>query len=170
MESQEEFTIAPNSAVICRYNAPLLKMAFGLIEAGQNVDVAGLDIGTRIIKLLTKLGDDSISQAQTLAAIDQWEAEHNAAGSKSAADTGNCMRVFANQGKTLSQAIAYAKYIFSITNDGVKFMSGHRSKGLEFDHVYHLNRDKIRQGGQEQNIHYVIDTRPKQRLTYIQTK
>jgi DNA helicase-2/ATP-dependent DNA helicase PcrA len=168
VETSENFSIQPNSAVICRYNAPLLKLAMELLSSGHKVDVAGVDIGNRVIKLLTKLGDESLSQAAVLSAIADWQAERESLDSKSAADTADCLRVFARHGRTLGTAIAYAKHIFESSTGEIRFMSGHRSKGLEFDHVYHLNSSSIGPGGQEPNIYYVIDTRPKSRLTYIE--
>lgn len=170
VETVENFSIQPNSAVICRYNAPLLALAMECLANGQKVDVGGIDIGARVIKLLAKLGDGTMTQHQTLTAIDNWHAERDSLDSKSAGDIAECMRVFARHGKTLSQAIAYAEHIFKSSDGEVRFLSGHRAKGLEFDHVYHLNSNSIRPGGQEQNIHYVIDTRPRQRLTYIETR
>jgi superfamily I DNA/RNA helicase len=158
------------SAVICRYNAPLLSLAMTLLGEGHKVDVAGVDIGSRVIKLLTKLGPDSLTQVATLSAIADWQAERESLDSKSAADTAECLRVFARHGRTLAQAIAYAEHIFKSTDGEIRFMSGHRSKGLEFDHVYHLDSGRIKPGGQEPNIHYVIDTRPKERLTYISSR
>ena len=168
VEAVDDLDIRPESAVICRYNAPLLKLAMALLRTGQRVDVAGIDIGTRVIKLLTKLGPETLSQGAVLSAIADWQAERESLDSKSAKDTADCMRVFARHGSSLSLAIAYAKHIFESSGGEIKFMSGHKSKGLEFDHVYHLNRDEIKTGGQEQNIHYVIDTRAKFRLTYIE--
>jgi len=168
VEAVDDLDIRPESAVICRYNAPLLKLAMALLQTGQRVDVAGIDIGTRVIKLLTKLGPETLSQGAVLSAIADWQAERESLDSKSAKDTADCMRVFARHGSSLSLAIAYAKHIFESSSGEIKFMSGHKSKGLEFDHVYHLNRDEIKTGGQEQNIHYVIDTRAKFRLTYIE--
>jgi len=162
-------TIEDNSAVICRYNAPLIALAMDLLSQGRKVDVAGVDIGARIIRLTNKLGDESMTQAQTLDAIEHWEAERDSLDNKSAKDTAECMRVFARHGKSLGGAIAYAKHIFQASGGTIHFMSGHRAKGLEFDSVYHLNSEDIRPGGQEQNIHYVIDTRPKERLTYIRS-
>ena len=162
-------SIEDNSAVICRYNAPLIALAMDLLSQGHKVDVAGVDIGARVIRLLNKLGDESMTQVQTLDAIHHWEAERDSLDNKSAKDTAECMRVFARHGKSLGGAIAYAKHIFESSGGTIHFMSGHRSKGLEFDSVYHLNSEDIRPGGQEQNIHYVIDTRPKERLTYIRS-
>jgi superfamily I DNA/RNA helicase len=170
VETLDDFTIAPGAAVICRYNAPLLALAMDCLSHGRRVDVAGIDIGARITKLLTKLGPDDLTQAQTLSAIADWEAERESLDSKSAADTAACLRVFARAGRTLAQSIAYANKIFTSTDGEIRFLSGHRAKGMEFDHVYHLNSGNIRQGGQEQNIHYVVDTRPRHRLTYIETR
>ena len=169
VESAENPDIQPGAAVICRYNAPLLHLALKLLAEVQRVDVAGVDIGNRVIKLMSKLGPEDMTQAQTLHAIADWQAERESLDSKSAGDMADCMRVFARQGKTLSLALAYARHIFAATGE-IKFMSGHRAKGLEFDHVYHLNSSSIGVGGQEPNIHYVIDTRPKARLTYIEAR
>ena len=63
---------------------------------------------------------------------------------KNARDTAECMRVFARHGRTLGGAIAYAKHIFEASGGTIRFMSGHRAKGLEFDSVYHLNSEDIR--------------------------
>lgn len=155
------------STVICRYNAPLIHTAMELLQRGVRVDVAGVDIGAKIIRLLGKLGDDSMAQSAVLHAIDDWQSERESLDSKTAADTAECMKVFARHGRTLAQAIAYAKHIFEATEGEIQFMSGHRSKGLEFDRVYHLDSETIRPGGQEDNIRYVIDTRTKDTLIYI---
>lgn len=162
-------SIEDNSTVICRYNAPLIALAMEMLTAGHKVDVAGVDIGARVIRLLGKLGDENLTQAQAFESIHHWEAERESLDSKSVADTAECMRVFVRHGRTLGQAIAYAKHIFESAGGTIRFMSGHRAKGLEFDHVYHLNSEDIRPGGQEQNIHYVIDTRPRKQLTYIRS-
>ena len=162
-------SIEDNSTVICRYNAPLIALAMDLLTQGHKVDVAGVDIGARIIRLLGKLGPEDMTNVQVLQSIEHWEAERESLDNKNARDTAECMRVFARHGKTLGQAIAYAKHIFESSGGTIRFMSGHRAKGLEFDHVYHLNSEDIRPGGQEQNIHYVIDTRPKKQLTYIRS-
>ena len=155
------------STVICRYNAPLVHLAMDCLHRGTRVDVAGVDIGGKVIRLLEKLGPDTLTQTQTLDAINHWEAERESLDSKTATDIAECLRVFARHGATLAQAVAYARHIFESTDGEIRFMSGHRSKGLEFDRVYHLDADSIRAGGQEDNIRYVIDTRSKETLTYI---
>ena len=161
--------LRPNTAVICRFNAPLVRLALETLTAGTKVDVAGVDIGSRIIRLLEKLGSGR-SRAQALSAIDDWQAERESLDSKTAPDLADCMRVFVNKTQTLDGAITYARHLFASTSGELRFMSGHRSKGLEFDHVYHLDHEAIKLSkGQERNIAYVIDTWPKQSLTYIKS-
>lgn len=163
-------SITDNSAVICRYNAPLIALAMELLSSGHKVDVAGVDIGARIIRLLNKLGSEDMTNVQVLSAIEHWEAERESLDNKNARDTAECMRVFARHGKTLGGAIAYAKHIFEASGGTIHFMSGHRAKGLEFDTSYHLDSESIKKGiGQESNIHYVIDTRAKEKLIYIRS-
>ena len=106
---------------------------------------------------ITKIGTESPHSVTVPGTIDAW------------------CRLIADHGtmgidRVLAPAIAYAEHIFKSSSGEIRFLSGHRAKGLEFNHVYHLNSSSIRPGGQEQNIHYVIDTRPRERLTYIETR
>ena len=161
---------ADDSAVICRNNAPLIKLAMKMVCLGHKVDVAGTDIGAKVIRQLSKLGPESLTQAQTLSAISDWEAERDSLDSKTAHDTAECMRVFALSASTLSGALAYARHLFAQSGGTIRFMTGHKAKGLEFDHVYHLDRALLTGREQDNNIHYVIDSRPKASLTYIESR
>lgn len=161
-------TFSDSATIICRNNAPLIRMAFQLLAAGHSVSVAGTDIGPRLVKTMTKLGSTDMSQAQTLSAIEDWLEAKLTKESKTAEDYAECMRVFARHGSTLGTAIAYAEHLFK-QEGTIRLLTGHKSKGLEFDHVYHLDKHILRDKGQDRNIHYVIDTRSKDRLTYINT-
>jgi len=158
LERLDSTDMAHDSVVICRNNAPIFSFALKLIGSGHSVRIVGSDIGPRIIKTMSKLGDESISQAQTLSAIDEWLAAKLAKESKTAADTAECMRVFARQGSSLAQAIAYAEHLFK-QHGTIQLMTGHKSKGLEFPLVYHLDPSIIGDGPQDKNLRYVINTR-----------
>lgn len=160
--------IADESTVLCRNNAPLVALAMQLVISGRSVNLSGIDIATRILKLMSKLGPETMTSAQTLSAIDNWEVDRLGNESKSASDLAECMRVFARQGTTLDVAIAYAKHLFNQSGT-VRFLSGHKSKGLEWDHVYHLDSNLLGRRGQDPNVKYVIDTRAKESLTYIES-
>lgn len=177
LETWGPTTIPDNSAIICRNNAPLMSCALALLRAGRGVNLVGTDLGPQLIKALKKLGDDKMEQKDVLGAIDLWEAEklRKSRNAASVADKAECLRVFANFGPTLGAAIAYAEHIFAAKGP-IQLLSGHKSKGLEWDTVYHLDPHRVpsqftKPGEeayeQELNIRYVIETRAKKQLFFI---
>src|SRR5215831_833186 len=170
--------IPDHAAIICRNNAPLLTCAFALLRAGRGIHLVGTDLGPQLVRALKKLSDNpKLSRAEVLQAIDIWEQEklRKARDAGSITDRAECLRVFANFGNDLGGAIAYAEHIFSAKGP-IQLMSGHKSKGLEFDTVFHLDPQRIpspyaRDGEameQELNVRYVIETRPKKTLYLVQ--
>lgn len=168
--------IPDGSAIICRNNAPLFRLAFQLIRVGRGVTVLGSDIGPALVKALKKLGPEDMTYEQTTTAIDSWEKDRlaKAKGKASVADKAECFRVFLDIGGNLAGAIAYAESIFKAAGP-IQLLSGHKSKGLEWDSVFHLDPHRIpspyaKEGEeleQELNIRYVIETRAKKSLTLI---
>lgn len=169
-------TIRDGAAIICRNNAPLFRLAFQLIRAGRGVTVVGSDIGPSLVKSLKKLGPEDMDYAKTEKAIDAWEVERlrKAKGKAATKDKAECLRVFLSVGGSLAGAIGYAESIFKSTGP-IQLLSGHKSKGLEYDHVFHLDPERIpspfaespEEIEQELNIGYVILTRAKQSYTEI---
>lgn len=155
--------IPDGAAIICRNNAPLFKLALRLLSARRSVSVAGSDIGPKIIATMKKLGDGDMDQESLLLRIEDWRAEKVSKNSTTAADTAECMRVFASFGKTLAQAIGTAEHMFK-QHGAIRLLTGHKSKGLEWDTVYHLDPWLIGDDEQEQNLRYVITTRSLNRL------
>lgn len=168
--------VPDGAAIICRNNAPLFRLAFQLIRSGRGVTVVGSDIGPALVKALKKLGPEDMTYEQANAAIDQWEKERltKAKGKATVKDKAECLRVFVNIGGNLAGAIAYAESIFKSAGP-IQLLSGHKSKGLEFDSVFHLDPHRIpspyaetdEEIEQELNIRYVIETRAKKSLTLI---
>jgi superfamily I DNA/RNA helicase len=77
------------------------------------------------------------------------------------------MRVFAEHGDSLSQAISYAEHLFA-QKGTISLLTGHKSKGLEFDDVYWLDPGLVDiTSEQEANLAYVIQTRSKNKLTML---
>lgn len=164
-------TIPPEAAIICRNNAPIFGAAIKLLKNGRYPEIIGNDLGKSMLKILRKFGKDSLPRGEVLAAIDDWrdaKLERSRSPEK-VEDQADCLRIFARHGKNLGDAIAFAEHIFN-SSGPIKLMTGHKSKGLEFDHVYFLDQDLIGKDGQEANLRYVIITRAKESLTYITTK
>lgn len=165
--------IPEDAAIICRNNAPLFSMAIRFLKNGRNCQIIGNDIGKGLIKAMKKLGALTTPRNQVLTLIDKWT-EAQLAKSKSpraTADKADCMRLFANQGSNLAEAIAYAEHLFAQAGP-VQFLTGHKAKGLEFDNVFFLDEWLVRheQEEQEANLRYVVQTRAKQSLTYLETE
>ena len=161
--------IPDSSAILCRNNAPLFKLALGLLAGGHSVSVAGSDIGPKLLALMRKMGDDSLSQVQVVSAIDGWLEERLARESSTAQDLADCMKVFASFGSTLGTAIAYAEHLFA-QKGTIRLMTVHKAKGLEFETVYFLDPWLCRDTEQDLNLKYVAETRSLDSLFYINSK
>jgi DNA helicase II / ATP-dependent DNA helicase PcrA len=163
--------IPDGSAIICRNNAPLLRAAFALLSRKRSVQVAGSDVGPRIIRLLGKVGDPGDSSEDLLHKIDGWqEAQLQSTNSpQTVYDTAECMRVFASWGNSFDQAIGYAKHIFA-QQGKIMLTTGHKAKGLEWETVYHLDKHLLSTEEQDLNLKYVITTRAKQELFEINSR
>ncbi len=155
-----------DSTIICRNNAPLLRIAFRLISAGRSVQVIGSELGPRLVAIMKKLGPNDLNRKGLIDAIEQWREEKLLANSKSANDLADCMRVFADHGHDLSSAISYAEHLFKQTGT-IRLLTGHKSKGLEFDNVYWLDPALCDHREQDRNLAYVITTRSQNKLTLI---
>lgn len=160
--------IADGSTIICRNNAPILRVALQLLSAGRSISVAGSDIGPRIIGVMKKLGDPELGRSAVLTAIDAWLAEKLAKESKTAEDIAGCMRVFAEQGTSLAQAISYAEHVFKQQGQ-ILLTTIHKAKGLEWPNVFHLDPWLVRKhpSRQNRNLDYVCSTRSCESLTEI---
>jgi len=163
--------IDDDACIISRNNAPLFSLALRLLRGGRSVNVAGSDIGPRLIRIMNKFGEETMRQDSVFEAIDHWEGQKLAVQSKTASEMADCMRVFASFGKTLGQATGYAEFLFK-QRGAITLTTGHKAKGLEWNTVYHLDPFLIRTDKEEQekNLKYVISTRSKDRLYEIESK
>ena len=171
LSSWDMESIPESAAIICRNNAPLFSLAIKMLTQGRYAELYGNDIGKGLLKIMKKFGKMDTAQAAVLKSIAQWEAEKLAKTRKpdNVRDRAECLRIFARQGATLGDAIAYAEHVFEASGP-VKLMTGHKSKGLEFDTVFILDKHLLRDEGQDRNLLYVMQTRAKQSLTYIATE
>lgn len=160
----------PNEAVfICRNNAPLYRLGFRLLSSGRSISISGSDIGPKLIGTMRKLGPESLNRNQTRDVIGEWLAQRQSKQSKTAADMAECMMIFAEHGATLGQAISYAEHLFQ-QRGSIRMMTGHKSKGLEFDQVYWLDPWLCGDEEQDLNLRYVIGTRSANRLYLIDSE
>ncbi len=164
--------IVDQAAVLCRNNAPLFSLAIKLLKAGRHVEVGNADVAKGLLKIMRKFGDRSMPQSEVFQAIEDWELREKGKTKLRAhggiEDRAECMQLFAAQGTNLAEAVAYAEHLCASTGP-LKLLTGHKSKGLEFDHVYFLDQHLVSGDGQDPNLRYVIQTRTKDTLTYIRS-
>lgn len=187
LEEWEVSSIPEGSAIICRNNAPLFSIALRLIRAGRGCELSRGDIGKNLISILRKFGKDDLPHVSVLSSIHDWETDQlkKARESRHAPihDKADCLRVFANAGKTLGESIAFATHLFEASGS-IKLMTGHKAKGLEFPVTFHLDPQLIpskfalrcADAGdpskleQERNLRYVIETRAQDALYLVESE
>lgn len=160
-------------AIVCRNNAPLFSLAIRLIERDQLPRIAGRDIGAPLVKLMKKFGKPQMLAPAAIDALEAWEekeikrARDGARGA--IRDKSQIIRIMLSRTKTLGDAIAYLAHM--LQRDGrIDLMTGHKSKGLEFDRVFFLDQHLCNiDQEQDANIKYVIETRAKKELHYVQS-
>lgn len=165
------------AAIVCRNNAPLFSLGLKLLKAGRGVSIKGMDISKKLIKILSEFGDRDMPREELLAHLARWRAAKIAEGKlkeETVEDRYSCLVVFAEATRTLGAAIAHAEALFSAEGP-IELLSGHKSKGLEWDNVFHLDPWRVpskfakspEELVQEDNLEYVITTRAKRTLTLL---
>ena len=165
-------TVPERAAIICRNNAPLFSLAMKLLKNGRRPEIIGNDIGKYLVKVMKKFGDYKMSREEAILALKEW-AEKKAKKSRkkeTVDDQAMCISIFLDAGETLGEAIAYAENLFN-SQGPIQLMTGHKSKGLEFNTVFILDREliRIKDQQQERNLLYVMQTRAKKELFYVQS-
>lgn len=169
--------IPDGSAVICRNNAPLFNLAIKLIKSGRSPYLWGQDIGKSMMLLMNKLGKKNTTREDALIALKKIEDEQVAKSrsEKHAAnivDKMDCIRLFLNSASSLGGAMEFANRVLN-SSGKIDLCTGHKSKGAEWQDIFFLDQHLIKfdedHDGQEKNLHYVICTRAKRSITYIET-
>ena len=160
-----------SAAIICRNNAPLLQCAMRLLRAGRRPEIRGNDITKGLLKMMKKIGDPYLTRddAKGIFAATAKALRARYKNSPFINDKIMCVEFFLDAEETLGLAIARAEHIMAMKGP-LQLMTGHKSKGLEFEDVFFLDEHLInrdRGGPQEDNLRYVICTRAKENLTYV---
>jgi superfamily I DNA/RNA helicase len=167
-----EFDDLPDAcAILCRNNAPLITLAMALLKAGRPCEYIGNDIQANLTRLMKKLGKGDTPTKYIIEDVmpDWWRERRKKLKSKNRAqDEYDCIMAFLQNGDTLKEALRNMAKFFSSAGS-IKLMTGHKSKGLEFDEVFFLDKNllDVEGDGQDDNLMYVMQTRAKSSLIYI---
>lgn len=170
------------SAILCRNTAPLVTTAFRLLRGGVPCNILGKNIGTGLEKLTLSLSANSVPDL--IDKLDNYEraqrskllAKHKFTSVDALADRCECLRIIARAVTTIDDLIKKIGELFSAApTNAITLATIHKAKGLEWNHVFLLNRELIPsqhatsdwQLRQENNLLYVAVTRARETLTYI---
>lgn len=181
--------LAHADAILCRNNAPLVKLAYQLIGEGKPCQIQGRDIGEGLIKLLDKLHPTDLQDGEKrLHDYRSREmARHRKAGNESRAqgvdDRVTCILTILDHLGEEDQSVEGLKRaiadLFGDNQKGLLTLSTiHKAKGLEWPVVAIIGSwlipskwaTKDWQLQQERNLQYVAWTRAQQRLIVIDDK
>lgn len=173
-------------AVLCRLNAPIVKLAYWLIRKEKPCYIRGREIGKGIVDLIKKFKVSKISdlinplEDFTMKEVDRLTVKNRDAQAQAIQDRTDCIMVFIENCKTdyVSELITNIENLFSDDNKGymITLSTVHKAKGLEWDHVFILDKEKYMpskwakqpwEKEQEMNLIYVAYTRAKKILSFI---
>ena len=172
--------------VLCRTNAPLISVAYGLIAQNIPVKVQGREFGQDLAKLIKKLASPQNTVAELEIALGEWRAKEqarltadptktisNEAKLQVLADKCDCISCLCEGMENVQQVLDRIQLIFAdIEKDTDKsrfvlLSSVHRAKGLE-SHIVHIIKPELmphpmatkdEEIEQEHNLKYVAITR-----------
>lgn len=178
-----DVTFVPGDLIVCRFNAPLVQVAYSLLRKRIPCVVMGRDIGQGLIALIKKLRAHDVPTL--IARLQDWEEkevsrltsleqDERAAAARDKADT---LRVFLESADSIPELQRAIERTFDDTSSDkvVTLSSVHRAKGREAVRVFIVNFDDMpckwartpEAQRQELNIIYVALTRSKDYLGFV---
>ena len=174
------------SNVLCRNNAPLIRLALGLLVEGRTVEVAGQDIGKGLISLTKRITKKNLPSAQFCDRLDKWKEREIARFPKRKSrvtDKHSALVALAHHHKDLKGVQQHLLSLYPNPNDRsyrpaeVQLSTIHRAKGREWPKVLFLDPQLLPSKYakspaallQEDNLAYVGVTRAQEELVYCPT-
>ena len=174
-ENQESHVIC------CRTNSPLFKVAMRWIKQGKPFELRN-DMADRLLKLVKKLADGAKTKIGFEQNLLEWkeDQEEQFADVKGILnrikEQFECIMTVLQNSEDIPDVILNFEYIIN-SKSGPILSTIHKTKGLEFDHVYLLRPDLLpapwvdeadeESMQQEKNLEYVAVTRAKDTFTRL---
>jgi len=174
--------------ILCRTNAPLVKVCFSLIRQGKKATIMGRDIGKNLIKVIDKytvvnlndlrgrIVDFKSLQEEKLYLIEEGKFDKKRKNSILAqVDACDTILALSENVETVEELKSSIYQIFTDKREGIVCSTVHKAKGLEAETVFiimfelmpHPMAKEDDEIEQEYNIKYVAITRAKERLYLI---
>ena len=169
-------------AILCRKNAPLMRLAFRLSARNIKCRMEGRDIGNSLIYFAKKFNASTQGELATLLRkhLSEQSAKLSPYALETLRDKCECLTVGCLHSTSIKSLFQYIRDIFSDSTDNpipkLTLSSIHKSKGLEWPTVYILGENLWMPSPlaktptaiqQELNLIYVARTRARHTLTSI---
>lgn len=178
--------IKPDDLVLCRYNRPIIKLAYSMLSKGQTVPhVLGRDVATRLKSMINRARATNVGHLRVrLESKQQQEIERAVDRNDYVATTAIvdrygslfCIINDLNDNDTIRDLINVIDVMFNSKSNCARLCTVHKAKGLEANTVYWLDydfedreTDLDWQRQQENNIRYVAATRAKTKLVLLKS-
>lgn len=173
----------PGDFVICRTTAPLVAECLKFIRAGKSAVVLGRLIGDNLLKMAEDIGMVRVATLEQ--SIEKLESHRERSTAKLSklgktdqiqelGDRCDTLSVLLERCEVPSDLEDVIEEVFSEDQEGVVFMTAHKSKGLEADRVFILRPDLMPHpkvvgplAPQEMNLKYVAVTRALKHLVFV---
>jgi superfamily I DNA/RNA helicase len=175
-----------DNLVVCRKTAPLIKLVYQCIKGGKRAYVMGKEIGQGLTSLVKQMNVTDIDQLEVrLAAYlrreyDKLMASDNEDKAEALQDKVGSLQfiisILGEDRRTMEALSASIEFMFAAKDNAVRLATIHKSKGLEADTVFWLDRSSCPskwakqewQMQQEDNLCYVATTRARKALYTIE--
>lgn len=172
--------------VLCRNNAPLMRLALRLLVSGRTVEIAGRDVGQGLIKLADRITKKNLPSEEFLDKLDKWKSKEIAKYPRrvnSITEKATVLRHLAYAHKDLDSVRKHLGKLYpdpkskEYRPSDVHLSTIHKAKGREWPNVLFLDSQLIgkyasteTEQQQESNLAYVGVTRAQRELTFITSK
>lgn len=181
----------PGDLIVCRSNAPLVKLCFKFLAEGIGAKIRGREIGKNLIGLINNISNkgklpfemfDSACHEYFGNIVDELifkgydEKDQEVVLERDKEDAILSIKQY-SKAESISEMIEYIEEkLFAEGDDNVVWLSSiHRAKGLEADRVFIVNWHKMPlkvaeewQMIQEKNLQYIAVTRAKKELYFLE--
>lgn len=169
--------------VLCRNNAPLMRLALRLLVSGRTVEIAGRDIGQNLIKLTERITKKNLSSEAFLDRLTQWKERETLKYPRRKHSIAEKATVLSHLARAHKDLDGVRKHLGKLYPDpkskeyrpaDVHLSTIHKAKGREWPSVLFLDSHLIgkhaqneQDSQQEHNLAYVAVTRAQRELTFI---
>jgi superfamily I DNA/RNA helicase len=168
--------------VLCRNNAPLMRLALRLLVSGRTVEIAGRDIGQNLIKLTERITKKNLSADEFLDKLAKWKERELTKYPRRKFSINEKALVLTTLARAHKDLDSMRKHLTKLYPDpkskeyrpaDVHLSTIHKAKGREWPSVLFLDSHLIGKHAtseweqlQEQNLAYVGVTRAQKELTF----